>query len=108
MPTERRISPSPRPSTRSITRTLPGRTTDRVTSRGASGQPDIKERPGIQLDFVAREGFTVGGKEAELKFEVRNLTNTKYQELQESGENVIFYNRYKQGISASIGVEINF
>ncbi|WP_411291191.1 TonB-dependent receptor domain-containing protein [Sphingorhabdus sp.] len=82
--------------------------TDRVTSRGASGQPDIKEKPGIQLDFVAREGFTVGGKEAELKFEVRNLTNTKYQELQQSGENKIFYNRYKQGISASIGVEINF
>ena len=82
--------------------------TDRVTSRGASGQPDIKERPGIQLDFVAREGFTVGGKEAELKFELRNLTNTKYQERQESGDNVIFYNRYKQGISASIGVEINF
>ncbi|MFN3618824.1 TonB-dependent receptor domain-containing protein [Sphingorhabdus sp.] len=82
--------------------------TERVTSRGASGQPDIKEKPGIQLDFVAREGFTVGGKEAELKFEVRNLTNTRYQELQESGENRIFYNRFKQGISASIGVEITF
>ena len=82
--------------------------TDRVTSRGASGQPDIKERPGIQLDFVAREGFKLGGKDAELKFEVRNLTNTKYQELQENGENKIFYNRYKQGISASIGFEINF
>ncbi|MEY4619266.1 MAG: hypothetical protein RIS65_438 [Pseudomonadota bacterium] len=82
--------------------------TDRVTSRGASGQPDIKEKPGIQLDFVAREGFTLGGKEAELKFEVRNLTNTKYQEFQENGENKIFYNRYKQGISASIGVELNF
>jgi len=82
--------------------------TNRVTSRGASGQPDIKEKPGIQLDFVAREGFTVGGKDAELKFEVRNLTNTKYQEFQESGANKIFYNRYRQGISASIGVEINF
>ena len=82
--------------------------TERVTSRGASGQPDIKEKPGIQLDFVAREGFTVWGKEAELKFEARNLTNTKYQEFQESGSNKIFYNRYRQGISASIGVEINF
>ena len=82
--------------------------TDRVTSRGASGQPDIKEKPGIQLDFVAREGFMLGGKEAELKFEVRNLTNTKYQEFQENGANKIFYNRYKQGISASIGVELNF
>ena len=82
--------------------------TERVTSRGASGQPDIKEKPGIQLDFVAREGFTVWGKEAELKFEARNLTNTKYQEFQTSGDNRIFYNRYKQGISASLGVEINF
>ena len=82
--------------------------TERVTSRGASGQPDIKEKPGFQLDFVAREGFTVWGKEAELKFEARNLTNTKYQEFQESGDNIIFYNRYKQGISASVGVEINF
>jgi TonB-dependent receptor len=82
--------------------------TDRVTSRGASGQPDIKERPGFQLDFVAREGIKLFGKEAELKFEARNLTNTKYQEFQESGSNKIFYNRYRQGISASIGVEINF
>jgi TonB-dependent receptor len=82
--------------------------TDRVTSRGASGQPDIKEKPGFQLDFVAREGIKLFGKEAELKFEARNLTNTKYQEFQESGSNKIFYNRYRQGISASIGVEINF
>ena len=81
---------------------------ERVTSRGASGQPDIKEKPGFQLDFVAREGFTFAGKEAELKFELRNLTNTKYQEFQESGDNKIFYNRYRQGISASVGVEINF
>jgi TonB-dependent receptor len=82
--------------------------TERVTSRGASGQPDIKERPGFQLDFVAREGFKIAGKEGELKFEVRNLTNTKYQEFQESGDNIIYYNRYKQGISASLGLEITF
>ncbi len=82
--------------------------TERVTSRGASGQPDIKEKPGIQLDFVAREGFKIGGKEGELKLELRNLTNTKYQEFQESGDNIIYYNRYKQGISASIGLEFTF
>ena len=81
---------------------------DRVTSRGASGQVDIKEKPGFQLDFVARDGFTVWGKEAELKFEARNLTNTRYQEFQKLGDNIIYYNRYRQGISASIGVELNF
>jgi hypothetical protein len=81
---------------------------ERVTSRGASGQVDIKEKPGFQLDFVAREGFTLWGKEAELKFEARNLTNTRYQEFQKIGDNIIYYNRYRQGISASIGVELNF
>lgn len=81
---------------------------ERVTSRGASGQVDIKEKPGFQLDFVAREGFTLWGKEAELKFEARNLTNTRYQEFQKLGDNIIYYNRYRQGISASIGVELNF
>jgi TonB-dependent receptor len=81
---------------------------DRVTSRGAGGQPDIFERPGFQLDFVARQGITVGGKEVELKLEVRNITNNKYRELQESGDNRIFYNRYKEGISASFGIDITF
>ncbi|MGB5078207.1 MAG: TonB-dependent receptor [Sphingorhabdus sp.] len=81
---------------------------DRVTSRGASGQPDILERPGIQLDFVARQGIKLGGVDGELKLEVRNITGTKYQEFQQSGDNTIFYNRYKTGTSASIGIEFNF
>ncbi len=81
---------------------------NRVTSRGAGGQPDIFEKPGFQLDFVARQGVKIGGREAELKFELRNLTNTKYQELQVSGDNRIFYNRYKEGISGSIGIDITF
>ena len=81
---------------------------DRVTSRGAGGQPDILERPGFQLDFVARQGITLGGKEVELKLEMRNLTNNKYRELQENGANRIYYNLYKEGISASFGIDITF
>lgn len=81
---------------------------DRVTSRGAGGQSDIFERPGFQLDFVARQGFQIAGKEVELKLEVRNLTANKYRELQENGANRIFYNRYKEGVSASLGIDITF
>ena len=81
---------------------------DRVTSRGASGQPDIIERPGFQLDFVARQGIRLGGVDMELKLEVRNITGTQYREFQESGDNRIYYNRYKQGTSGSIGLDINF
>ncbi|MFC3308182.1 TonB-dependent receptor domain-containing protein [Blastomonas aquatica] len=81
---------------------------DRVTSRGPSGQPDIFERPGLRLDFVVRQGIRLAGVDAELKFEARNITRTKYQELQEVGDNRIFYNRYDLGASYSIGLTANF
>jgi len=80
----------------------------RVTTRGASSQPDIIEVPGIQLDFVARQGIKIAGVNTELKFEVRNITGTKYKEFQQSGANFIYYNLYKIGTSASIGLSVNF
>ena len=67
---------------------------DRVTNRGAGTQPDIVERPGLRLDFVAREGVNFLGVDTEIKFEVRNITGTRYQEFQQSGSNRIYYNRY--------------
>lgn len=81
---------------------------ERVTSRGAGLQPDIKEKPGIQLDFVAREGLEFGKLKAEAKFEVRNITNTKYQEFQENGPNRIYYNRYAPGTSARLTLTFDF
>ncbi|MBA4747649.1 MAG: TonB-dependent receptor [Sphingopyxis sp.] len=80
----------------------------RVTSRGPSRQPDIEERPGFRLDFVARQGFPVFGKEFELKFEVRNITGTRYQEVQQAGDQRVFLNRYDQGTTFSLGGSINF
>jgi outer membrane receptor protein involved in Fe transport len=41
----------------------------RVTNRGQGEQPDIFEKPGLRLDFVAREGISLFGCEGELKFE---------------------------------------
>ena len=81
---------------------------DRVTSRGPSGQPDIFEKPGVQLDFVAREGVNFFGKEMEIKFEARNITGRRYQELQEAGDNRIFFNRYDVGTSYSLGASLTF
>jgi len=80
----------------------------RVTSRGPSGQPDIKEKPGISLDFVARQGVMLSGKEIELKFEARNLTGRTYKELQQSGDNVIYFNRYKLGRLFSLSASVKF
>jgi outer membrane receptor protein involved in Fe transport len=80
----------------------------RVTSRGASGQPDIIEKPGLHLDFVARQGVKIAGIDTEMKLEVRNITGTKYQELQENGANRVYYNRYNVGRTATFGLSVNF
>jgi outer membrane receptor protein involved in Fe transport len=80
----------------------------RLTSRGPGLLPDIYEYPGIQLDFVARQGVRVAGVEFDVKLEVRNITGTKYQEYQQSGANRIYYNLYNVGTSGSVGVALNF
>ena len=81
---------------------------ERVTNRGATNQPDIVERPGITLDFVAREGFTIAKREVELKFEARNLLRRRYEELQEFDGNKVFYNRYRLGTVFSLGASVKF
>lgn len=80
----------------------------RVTARGPSGQPDVIEHPGVVLDFVAREGFKLAGREVELKFEARNLTRRRYEEYQESGDNRIYFNRYKVGTTFTLGGSVKF
>lgn len=84
---------------------------DRVTGRGAfSGNfpyPDTVEKPGVRLDFVWREGFEIGSKEVELKFEARNLTGRRFIEVQE-GDILIQNNVYDVGTSFSLGASIKF
>jgi hypothetical protein len=82
--------------------------TDRVTSRGAGFQPDIIERPGLRLDFVAREGFKVFGREGELSFEARNLLRVQYKEFQQNGNNIIYYNKYRMGTTFELGLTFKF
>ncbi len=81
---------------------------ERVTSRGASLQPDIIEKPGFRVDVVAREGFNLFGAEGEITVEARNLTRTRYQEFQRSGANTVFYNRYRLGTTFELGVSLKF
>ncbi len=84
---------------------------DRVTNRGPAGtpqQPDIVERPGLRLDFVARQGVLLMGSEIELKFEARNLTGQKYEEFQEAGDSRIDINTYDVGTRFSVGAAVKF
>jgi outer membrane receptor protein involved in Fe transport len=82
---------------------------DRVTSRGPNLQPDIKERPGIQLDFVARQAVKLpGGINSEVKFEARNILGRKFQEFQEQDGNRVYYNRYKVGTTIAASMTVAF
>jgi TonB-dependent receptor len=81
---------------------------ERVTNRGAANQPDIIERPGITLDFVAREGLTIARREIEVKFEARNLLRKRYTEFQEFDGKKVFYNRYRVGTVFSLGASVKF
>lgn len=81
---------------------------DRVSNRGPNGLPDLIERPGIRLDFVARQAVSLAGFNFELKFEARNLTNTRYQEFQTLGASRVDYNTYALGRSFQFGGSVKF
>ncbi|BAV64170.1 TonB-dependent receptor domain-containing protein [Sphingobium cloacae] len=81
----------------------------RVTSRGPNLQPDIKEKPGLTLDFVARQGVKLfNAINSEFKLEARNITGRKYQEVQQLGGNKVFYNRYKIGTTIAASLTVVF
>jgi len=84
---------------------------DRVVSRGVFGtppQPDILERPGVRIDFVAREGVKLFERELEVKFEARNLTGRRHVEFQQSGSNRLDVNSYDVGRSFSLSASLKF
>jgi outer membrane receptor protein involved in Fe transport len=83
---------------------------ERVISRGIAtlSQPDIVEKPGFTLDFVAREGFDFLGRELELKFQARNITGRKHQEFQQSGANRIDTNTYDVGTTLALSAAMKF
>ncbi|MEP2234602.1 MAG: TonB-dependent receptor [Alteripontixanthobacter sp.] len=81
---------------------------ERVTSRGTSGLPDIVEDPGLTLDLVARQGFNLSGLELEAKFEARNLTGRDNFEFQDNGTTRIDINTYEVGRSFSFSISAEF
>lgn len=81
---------------------------DRVTSRGPAGLPDIFESPGLRVDFVAREAFQLFDTDLEAKLEVRNIFGNDYEEFQERAGNTVYFNRYDIGTTFSASVTMSF
>ena len=84
------------------------RVTDRGPIQGSARQPDIVEKPGLRLDFVAREAIHFLGRDAEIKLEARNLLGQDYEEFQEFEGNRIDINSYKLGRTVSVGMSLKF
>lgn len=84
------------------------RVTNRGPIQGTLRQPDFIEKPGFRLDFVARQGITIKGREFELKFEARNLTGQKNEEFQEAGGNRVDINTYDVGRTFSLSATAKF
>ena len=82
-----------------------------MVSRGLNGtppQPDVIEKPGFRVDFVAREGFRLAGTDVEAKVEVRNIFGRKHEEFQRSGENRIDVNTYDIGTTFAASLSVTF
>ncbi|QDC36163.1 TonB-dependent receptor domain-containing protein [Sphingobium fuliginis] len=82
----------------------------RVTSRGLANQnqPDVYERPPINLDFVARQGVHVAGRQFDVKFEARNILDKDYKETQSNGTNMVVYNAYRIGRTFNFSLSTTF
>jgi len=81
---------------------------DRVTSRGPAGLPDIYESPGLRVDFVAREALNLFNTDIEAKLEIRNIFGRDYREFQDRGGNVVYFNRYDVGTTFSASLTMSF
>ncbi|MGX7925156.1 TonB-dependent receptor domain-containing protein [Tsuneonella sp. HG094] len=86
---------------------------ERVTSRGANTggvlDPDIIEKPGFNLDIVARQGFEWPGfGELELKVEARNVLGTDHVEYQDYGTGRAAINNYAIGRTLAGSLSVKF
>ena len=80
----------------------------RVTSRGTSGLPDILEEPGLTVDLVARQGFDLLGNDVELKLEARNIFGRPNEEFQTDGVNRAEINSYERGTELAASLVLHF
>jgi len=81
---------------------------ERVTSRGTAGLPDIVEDPGVTVDLVYRQGLTLFGVETELSLEARNIFGRGNQEFQTNGTDRVEINTYDVGTELAASLSITF
>ncbi len=79
-------------------------TGDRIVLVGAENSPDIVEQARGKMDLLLKYMLPVFGRDMEVEFKVQNLLDDEVEWLQ-GGR---LYERYKPGISYSLGVSMEF
>jgi hypothetical protein len=78
---------------------------ERISTRGRPGFPDLIVDPGVTLDFTLRKTWiSANATETEIGFEARNLLGTKYDEFQKLGTGEVINNRYALGQTFSVAL----
>lgn len=81
---------------------------ERITTRGRTGFPDLTQEPGVILDFTYRRDFTVWDQDVTFGIEARNLLKEDYEEFQELGGGRVDNNTYELGSSFSVSLSTRF
>jgi outer membrane receptor protein involved in Fe transport len=78
---------------------------ERISTRGRPGFPDLVVDPGVTMDFTWRKTWiSANAVETELGFEARNLLGTNYDELQKQGAGLVQINKYAFGRTFSVSL----
>ena len=78
---------------------------ERISTRGRPGFPDLIVDPGVTLDFTLRKTWiSENANETEIGFEARNLLGTDYDEFQRAGDGIVVNNRYALGQTFSVSL----
>ena len=78
---------------------------ERISTRGRPGFPDLIVDPGVTLDFTLRKTWISANlTETEVGFEARNLLGEDFDEFQKLGTGTVINNRYELGQTFSVSL----
>jgi len=84
-------------------------TSKRISARSSSlALPNLIQDPGVRVDFVYRQTFTIRDVEVTGSFEARNLSGADSAEYQEAGGKRFNTNTYQLGRTFSLGLTAKF
>ena len=87
---------------------LAGWTDERIMRRGQGSVEPVIDVPGVNVDLVYKQFFSMGDTEMTLSLAARNLTNTDHEEYQiyARGKNVV--DQYERGQTFSVSLSAEY